>query len=156
MHIKAISQEMPQPSFTIICLKIRWLKFHSNFPGANELMELSVVKMPFQEPDHILMKTEYHRITRTWDMTAAQLNQDGAMLLNRFPLYWPSVRGIYRLPIDSRHKRPVMWWFVFFFYGSLKKNCWTSSRSAAIASRDAISKLLWDKTLTEYDLNTIM
>ena len=29
---------MSQPSITKICLKITCLKFHSNFPGANELM----------------------------------------------------------------------------------------------------------------------
>ena len=33
----AISQEMPQPSVNKICLKITCLKFHSNFPGVNEL-----------------------------------------------------------------------------------------------------------------------
>ena len=38
IHIRAISQEMPQPSITKICLKIAFLKFHLNFPGANELM----------------------------------------------------------------------------------------------------------------------
>ena len=37
IQIRAISQEMPQPSITKICLKITCLKFHSNFPGANEL-----------------------------------------------------------------------------------------------------------------------
>ena len=37
IHIRAISQEMPQPSLTKICLKITCLKFHSNFPGGNEL-----------------------------------------------------------------------------------------------------------------------
>ena len=36
-HIRAISWQMPQPSITKICLKITWLKFHSNLPGANEL-----------------------------------------------------------------------------------------------------------------------
>ena len=40
IHIKAISQEMPQSSITKICLKIIYLKFHSNFPGANELQRL--------------------------------------------------------------------------------------------------------------------
>ena len=35
--IRAISQEMPQPSVTKIRLKITYLNFHSNFPGANEL-----------------------------------------------------------------------------------------------------------------------
>ena len=37
IHMRAISQEMPQPSITKISLKITYLKFHSNFPGANEL-----------------------------------------------------------------------------------------------------------------------
>ena len=34
IHIWIISQEMPQPSITKI---VPYLKFHSNFPGANEL-----------------------------------------------------------------------------------------------------------------------
>ena len=38
IHIRAISQEMPQPSsITKTCVKITCLKCHSNFPGANEL-----------------------------------------------------------------------------------------------------------------------
>ena len=37
IHIRAISQEMPQTSITKILLKFTYLKFHSNFPGANEL-----------------------------------------------------------------------------------------------------------------------
>ena len=37
IHIRAITQEIPQPSITKICLKITCLKFHSNSPGANEL-----------------------------------------------------------------------------------------------------------------------
>ena len=37
VHIRTISQEIPQPSITKIHLKITYLNFHSNFPGANEL-----------------------------------------------------------------------------------------------------------------------
>ena len=37
IHIRAVSQELHQPSISKICLKIICLKFHSNFPGANEL-----------------------------------------------------------------------------------------------------------------------
>ena len=37
IHIRAISQEMHEPSITKICLKIKSLKFHPNFSGANEL-----------------------------------------------------------------------------------------------------------------------
>ena len=38
IHITAISHEMPQPSITKIRLKVTCIKFHSNFPGANELI----------------------------------------------------------------------------------------------------------------------
>ena len=41
IHIRAISQEMPQPSITKIHVKITNLKFHSNLPGANELWFLA-------------------------------------------------------------------------------------------------------------------
>ena len=37
IHLGASSQEIPQPSITEIICKIKYLKFHSNFPGANEL-----------------------------------------------------------------------------------------------------------------------
>ena len=38
IHIRAILQEMPQPSIPKICLKITYVEFHSNFPDANELI----------------------------------------------------------------------------------------------------------------------
>ena len=38
IHIGELSQEMPQPSITKMCLKITCLRIHSNFPGANELI----------------------------------------------------------------------------------------------------------------------
>ena len=37
LHLRAILQETPQPSVTKISLKITYLKFCSNLPGANEL-----------------------------------------------------------------------------------------------------------------------
>ena len=39
-HIRAISHKMPQPSITKIHLKITYLKFNSNFSGANVLISL--------------------------------------------------------------------------------------------------------------------
>ena len=43
----AFSQEMPQSSITKICLKITYLEFHSNFPGASELMiSMYGIKLP--------------------------------------------------------------------------------------------------------------
>ena len=41
-HVRAISQEMTQSSITKTCLKITCLKFHSNYPGANELNALGI------------------------------------------------------------------------------------------------------------------
>ena len=38
IHLRASSQEIPQPPTTEISLKIIYVKFHSNLPGANELM----------------------------------------------------------------------------------------------------------------------
>ena len=45
---RASSQQIPQPSITEITCKIKYLKFHSNFPGANELkfMIISHVFLP--------------------------------------------------------------------------------------------------------------
>ena len=40
IRIRAIRQEMPQTSITKLCLKTTYLKFHSNFPGGNELIKL--------------------------------------------------------------------------------------------------------------------
>ena len=42
IHIRAISQEMLQPSITKICVKITNLKFRPNLPGANEFIHQSV------------------------------------------------------------------------------------------------------------------
>ena len=43
IHIRAISQKMLQPSITKIQLKITYPKFHSNFPGANELSNQNIL-----------------------------------------------------------------------------------------------------------------
>ena len=40
IHIRAISQDMPQPWIIKIHLKITYIKFHSNFQGVNELIGL--------------------------------------------------------------------------------------------------------------------
>ena len=38
MHLRAVSQLIPLPPSTKIKLKIAYIRFHSNLPGANELM----------------------------------------------------------------------------------------------------------------------
>ena len=39
-HLRVISQEKPQPSITKINVKITYIKFYSNLPGANESTKL--------------------------------------------------------------------------------------------------------------------
>ena len=46
IHIRAISQDMPQPSITEIPWKITYLKFHLHFPGTNELNVLTSCWLP--------------------------------------------------------------------------------------------------------------
>ena len=41
IHLRAILQEIPQPSVTEIGLKITYLKFCSNLPGADELISMN-------------------------------------------------------------------------------------------------------------------
>ena len=56
IHIRAISQEMPQPSITKISLKITCLKkFHSNFPGANELTIIIPLKTHLSPLSQLLL-----------------------------------------------------------------------------------------------------
>ena len=43
IHIRAMSQQMPQSSITKIRLKVTYPKFHSNFPGASELTRCRLV-----------------------------------------------------------------------------------------------------------------
>ena len=45
IHLRASSQEIHQPSITEIICKIKYLKFHSNFPGANELEIMKILKV---------------------------------------------------------------------------------------------------------------
>ena len=41
IHMRAVSQEIPQPSVTEISLKISYLKLNSNLPGASKLIPLT-------------------------------------------------------------------------------------------------------------------
>ena len=43
IHLRANSQEITQPSIAEIIWKIKYLKFRLNFPGANELIQLSSI-----------------------------------------------------------------------------------------------------------------
>ena len=56
IHRRTISQEIPQPSITEIIWRIKYLKYYSNFPGANEL-NYSVIRMLW--PGHPAKRRNY-------------------------------------------------------------------------------------------------
>ena len=58
IDIRAISQEVPQPSITKIRLKLAYLKLHSNFPGVNELMYPSLL-LSIQAPSSSPRSLQY-------------------------------------------------------------------------------------------------
>ena len=67
IHIRAISQEMPQPSIIKIRLKITYLKFHPNFPRANELIALTRIKYARGiQPESCWFCKTRNRTRETW------------------------------------------------------------------------------------------
>ena len=66
IHLRASSQEIPQPSITEIIRKIKYLKFHSNFPGANELIHKMSLKILLSKLQPHLSGTNelYRKISR--------------------------------------------------------------------------------------------
>ena len=49
IRLRAISQEMPQPSVTTISLEISYPNFHSNLPGANKLIRYAFIQEILQK-----------------------------------------------------------------------------------------------------------
>ena len=117
IHIRTISQEMPQPSITKICLKIKYLKFHSNSPGANELNDFSSPKWWYRITDNrrkfIKNLSNFTVSTVFADGLAPSgaktfidktKTHDNVIKWKHFPRDWPFVRGIHRSPVNSPHK----------------------------------------------------
>ena len=82
IHIRAISQEKPQPSITKICLKIICLKFHSNFPGVNELTRLHRL------PCHWISNVAWGALDSMASWHAWNWGQDNPHLGILFPMVW--------------------------------------------------------------------
>ena len=77
INIREISHGMPKPSITKICLKITCLRFHSNFPGANELRSMLT-----------------NNIVHTWLLTGwwhVDLLSTPHLLAKRYPIAQPEV-----------------------------------------------------------------
>ena len=120
-HIRAISQEMPQPSIT----KIWNLIFHSNFPGANELINVSK-KGPIWPMLPLvslfdLNTVGYYICTHYSDVIMGTMASQITSLATVYSTIYSGadqrkhqcsaslafVRGIHRSPVNYPHKGPV-------------------------------------------------
>ena len=96
IHLRTISQEIPQPSITRISLKIVYLQFLSNLPGANELNS--------QQTCHIFHSGASYRVPVVTQISASRDSficvpwhhqADVRSLYNLVPIMWGSrLRGI--------------------------------------------------------------
>ena len=85
------TRDIPQPSLTKIHLKITYLKFHSNFSGANELT-LFLLMSSHSDNSLCYETTPYQNYTRKTDYTTTETiwngyDQSNIYLIYQF-LYW--------------------------------------------------------------------
>ena len=114
----AISPKVPHMLITKITLEINYLRFHSNLPGANGLIKLTIVVLRSEcyvktWAIRRLMTLQWRHIERcgvsnhqlttvystVYSWTDQRKHQSTASLV--------FVRGIHRWPVDSPHKGPV-------------------------------------------------
>ena len=94
IHIRAISQEMPQPSIININLKITCLKFHKNLPGGNELIYFCS-QMLWGLGCQLRNRHNINIVTGTW----LKFLHDDVIKWEHFPCHWPFLREIHRSPV---------------------------------------------------------
>ena len=61
IHLRVVSQKIPQPSVTKFSFKIAYLKFHSNCPGANELKLITMINTLWHEWYFVVAASESAR-----------------------------------------------------------------------------------------------
>ena len=83
IHIRTISHEMPQPSITKICLKITYIKFHSNFPRDNELIKVALSIDASESNGHSAEAAVC--LQDTWDQGWLMLPQQQVVITTIFP-----------------------------------------------------------------------
>ena len=140
IHIRAILHEMPQssitkiyempqPSITKICLKITCLKFHSNFPGANEwTLDTKIIQhvtcwpilglqyryflflvkslQPISYYSDVIMGALASQITSLTTVYST-VYSDADQRKHQSSASLAFVRGFHRGPVNSPHKWPV-------------------------------------------------
>ena len=104
IHLRAILQEIPQPSVTEINLKITYLKLCSNFPGVNELTHNRLLKFPAMEDKNIQTAQGWNNAAGGW---CNERSQGISSHCNDFviPWYFPisTPKGSSNCLASSRH-----------------------------------------------------
>ena len=134
IHIREISQELPQPSITKSCLKITCtcVKFHSNFPGANELTGQYMYHGCWCPVDASCQPISYHVIDSTgkwinvlhWTLTATvpALSQGREMIQNT--KLWQYIVGLnhcslgdlYQISASNFQAYFTNWWLWYLLW----------------------------------------
>ena len=121
IHIRAISQQMPQPAITKIYLKMTYLKLHSNFPGADELSQwfmlrpylsiVTVLRWWFQRGSCRLLMSCWARPYTAWYATSHHTppSSDGGTASGCSPCS-PAERSERKLEHRSSQLRPELGW----------------------------------------------
>ena len=119
IHVRAISQGMPQPSSIKIYLKMWCLKFHSNFPVANELMKwapgqpwfyilsLASLGLKILHYNDVIMSMMASQIT-SLRVVYSTVYSGADQGKHQSSASLAFARGIYRRPVNSLHKGLVM------------------------------------------------
>ena len=83
----------------------------------------------------IIINTSLHSLRiRVLRIQAVVSMHDDVIKWERFPQYWPFVRGIHRSPMDSPHKGPVTWALKFSasfdIFNDISLNKWWNKQSS--------------------------
>ena len=106
VHLMTSSQEIPQPSITEILCKIKYIKFHSNFPGANELCTMKMIKV---HPGLFRVSSAYHVL---WQIKMTDLYHLKTKLINSLCWNYRSHFYFLRVLVDPKQIAPRTFHFV--------------------------------------------
>ena len=114
----------------------------------------------------MLLVTKYSKtkqssnLHKSWDTVLEQINHDDVFKWKHFPLYWPFVRGIHRLPVNSPQRGQwcgaLMFSVIYAWINGCVDNCEVGDLRRHRAHYDVIAMLYtWCyKTWFGYHRNT--
>ena len=91
IHIRAISQQMPQPSITKFRLKITCLEFQSNFPGASELLRSVAAPAAFACKQYmavVVASWKWRHVNSSYRDFISAIHKTGRVIVTRLYFGW--------------------------------------------------------------------